>query len=242
MILCSTPIASFTSTWPSTGCVGQSSCLFLTTANAFYVNLAVDGADSSFPPTWAQMNRRRPRDSPSSVEHSPSPWSTCSTSPQTQRSRLVVQGRVFDRRLVKVKARIPSRFRKRPLERAAADDGLPIDLVRRRERRSPRRKRQTLEDPTRHAGIRDGGDQSHPSPAARTTKRIDLEDALQQIRPRDATSKRFASLAGRRGTRTSHARLAVSRVALPSLVASSGFAPRRLPIGSRIPRMRSRRL
>jgi hypothetical protein len=60
------------------------------------------------------------------------------------------------------------------------------------ERRSPRRKRKTLEDPPRHARIRDGGDHFHSSATGRTTKRIDLEDPLQQIRPRDATSERFA--------------------------------------------------
>lgn len=84
-----------------------------------------------------------------------------------------------------------------PLERHGIHDRLPIDLVRRRERRSPRRKRQTLEDLTRHARIRDGGEQSHPSATGWTAECIDLEDAFQQIGPSDPAGKRFASIGTR---------------------------------------------
>ncbi len=65
--------------------------------------------------------------------------------------------------------------------------------MRRRERRSPRRKRQTLEDPARHARMRDGGDQAHPVGTGRTTRRIDLEDALEELRQSDAMSERLDS-------------------------------------------------
>ncbi len=80
-----------------------------------------------------------------------------------------------------VEVRTSIRFRRRPLERSAPDDGLPIDLVRRHERRSPTRKHRRRDDPARHAGLRDGGDQPHPSGTARTTKRVDLEPAPTEL-------------------------------------------------------------
>ena len=82
--------------------------------------------------------------------------------------------------------------------------------------------RQTLEDPARHARLRDGGEQSHPSATGRTTKRVDLEHALAQIRSRYATGKRFASTGPQLGRRIGSERC-------PSPVGRSGRLAIRRP-------------
>jgi hypothetical protein len=104
---------------------------------------------------------------------------------------LAYQPATLDRRLIELEARIrvsvgfPSVQGDRAPYSLAIDSR--IDHVRRTERRSPRRECETLEDPARDVGLLDRRDQPHPPAAIRT----DLEDALQQIRPRDATSERF---------------------------------------------------
>ncbi len=45
----------------------------------------------------------------------------------------------------------------------------------------------------RQRRLGDGGKQSHPTGACRTAKRIDLEDAFQEIGPSNAPGKRIVS-------------------------------------------------
>ena len=67
--------------------------------------------------------------------------------------------------------------------------GAPGPFGGRAMRWSRRRHVEPRQDPSRHVGLRDRGQDSHPTAALGATERIDLEHALQEIRPSGPASR-----------------------------------------------------
>jgi len=64
--------------------------------------------------------------------------------------------------------------------------GVTGSAARCRQRGGTRREREAPKDPSGHDGVGDHREDSHPPATFRTTQRVELEDPLKEIGPREA--------------------------------------------------------